>query len=190
MEYTMSPAQPETQSAMAPVILYAGFWRRVLAYLLDAILGWIVFFPLSLLMGVGMFGTSPHIYTGNDPEAASRAAQAALSALPGLMLFVLVEMVAFWLYCALMESSKNQGTLGKMALGLRVTDLDGNRITFGRATGRYFAKVLSSITLCIGFMMAGFTQKKQGLHDLVANTLVLRKQATVPVRVAQNAFQS
>lgn len=185
MEYTMSPAQPETQSAMAPIVLYAGFWRRVLAYLLDTILCWIVFIPLSLIMGIGMFGTNPSSYSGNDPAA---AAHAAISALPGLMLFVLVEMFAIWLYFALMESSKNQGTLGKMALGLRVTDLDGNRLTFGRATGRFFAKLLSSITLCIGFMMAGFTQKKQGLHDLVANTLVLRKQATVPPQVAANAY--
>ncbi len=184
MEYTMSPAQPETQSAIAPVILYAGFWRRVLAYILDTLLAWVIFLPLGFILGFGFFGSGIR-GSSSDPEMAARAAA---SALPGMMLLGLVEIFNIWLYFALMESSKNQGTLGKMALGLRVTDLDGNRITFGRATGRYFAKMLSAITLCIGFMMAGFTQKKQALHDMVVNTLVLRKQATVPPQVAANAY--
>ena len=93
-----------------------------------------------------------------------------------------------WLYFALMESSKNQATLGKMALGLRVTDLNGNRISFGKATGRYFGKILSSMTLLIGYIMAAFTAKKQALHDFVAGTLVLSKQSVVPAQVAENAY--
>jgi uncharacterized RDD family membrane protein YckC len=100
----------------------------------------------------------------------------------------LIYFVAAWLYHALMECSKNQGTLGKMALGLRVTDLDGRRINFGRATGRYFAKIISYMTLMIGFIMAAFTSKKQALHDFVGGTLVLSKQSTVPAQVAHNAF--
>jgi uncharacterized RDD family membrane protein YckC len=76
-----------------------------------------------------------------------------------------------------MESSARQATLGKMALGIVVTDLDGNRIGFGRATGRYFAKILSALILLIGFIMAAFTQKKQGLHDIIAGTLVVKKAA-------------
>jgi uncharacterized RDD family membrane protein YckC len=60
-------------------------------------------------------------------------------------------------------------------LGLKVVDIDGNRISFGRATGRYFGKWLSAITLCVGFIMAGFTVKKQALHDLVAGTLVVMR---------------
>ena len=79
-----------------------------------------------------------------------------------------------WLYFALLESSAKQGTLGKMALGIRVTDLDGNRISFGRATGRYFAKFISAIILYIGFIMAAFTAKKQALHDIIASTLVIK----------------
>jgi uncharacterized RDD family membrane protein YckC len=74
-----------------------------------------------------------------------------------------------------MESSAWQGTLGKKALGLTVTDLEGRRISFGRATGRYFAKIISTLILCIGYMMAGFTERKQALHDMIAGTLVLRK---------------
>ena len=80
-----------------------------------------------------------------------------------------------WLYYALMESSPKQGTLGKMAIGLKVTDLSGNRISFGRATGRYFGRILSGLILDIGFLMIVFTAKKQGLHDIIAGTLVVKK---------------
>ena len=94
-----------------------------------------------------------------------------------------------WLHSTLMESSKYQGTVGKLALGQRVTDLDGKRISFGRANARFFARILSSMTLGIGYIMAAFTQKKQTLHDMVAGTLVLSQQTSVPASVAQNAFQ-
>jgi len=80
-----------------------------------------------------------------------------------------------WLYFALMESSEKQATLGKMALGIVVTDMDGKRISFGRATGRYFGKILSVVILLIGYIMIAFTDKKQGLHDMLANTLVVNK---------------
>lgn len=80
-----------------------------------------------------------------------------------------------WLYFALMESSGRQATLGKMALGIVVTDLNGDKIGFGRATGRYFAKILSGLILFIGFIMVAFTQKKQGLHDMIAGTLVVKR---------------
>ncbi|MGB6469852.1 MAG: RDD family protein, partial [Candidatus Acidiferrales bacterium] len=68
-----------------------------------------------------------------------------------------------------------QGTLGKRALGLLVTDLEGRRVSFGRASGRYFGKIVSALILMIGFIMAGFTEKKQALHDMLAGCLVLRK---------------
>lgn len=78
-----------------------------------------------------------------------------------------------WIYEAGLESSSKQATLGKMALGLRVTDKYGRRITFARASGRYFSKLLSRI-LMIGYIMAGFTARKQALHDMIAGTLVVR----------------
>ena len=84
--------------------------------------------------------------------------------------------VVSWLYFALLESSDKRATLGKMACGLIVTDLAGGRIGFGRATGRFFAKFLSSLILMIGYLMVAFTQRKQGLHDMIADTLVLRAQ--------------
>jgi uncharacterized RDD family membrane protein YckC len=75
-----------------------------------------------------------------------------------------------------MESSPQQATLGKMALGLKVTDLQGERLSFARATGRYFGKIVSSLILFVGFMMAGWTEKKQALHDIMAGTLVVKKR--------------
>jgi uncharacterized RDD family membrane protein YckC len=80
-----------------------------------------------------------------------------------------------WIYYASLESSTWQATLGKKILGLKVTDLEGNRISFGRASGRFFGKILSGMILGIGFLMAGFTERKQALHDIVAGCLVLRQ---------------
>lgn len=87
----------------------------------------------------------------------------------------LVFVIVGWLYFALMESSAKRATIGKMLLGIVVTDLGGNRISFGRATARFWSKIISGLILYIGFIMAGFTEKKQGLHDIIAGTLVLKK---------------
>ena len=80
-----------------------------------------------------------------------------------------------WVCFAAMESSSNQATVGKIAIGIVVTDLNGDRTSFGRATGRYFGKIISSVILCIGFLMAAFTEKKQALHDIMAGCLVVHK---------------
>ena len=72
-----------------------------------------------------------------------------------------------------MESSSKQATLGKLALGIVVTDLNGNRISFGRATGRYFGKIVSGMIFAIGYIMAGITERKQALHDIMASCLVV-----------------
>lgn len=138
---------------------YGGFWRRFAAYLIDAILLNIVISPITL--GIG--ATPPWEFEA-DPTIgpAFWGAQALSVLLP-------------WLYFAFMESSDWQATLGKKVLSLKVTDYQGNPISFGRATGRYFGKILSAIILLIGFIMIGFTQKKQGLHDMLANTLVFKE---------------
>jgi uncharacterized RDD family membrane protein YckC len=88
----------------------------------------------------------------------------------------LFGIIVNWLYFAVFESSGWRGTPGKRMLGIRVTDETGGRIGFGRATGRNFAKILSALILCVGFMMAGWTRKKQALHDIVAGCLVVREQ--------------
>ncbi len=82
--------------------------------------------------------------------------------------------VGSWLYEAVMLSSSRQATLGKMAVSLKVTDLAGNRLSFGRATGRHFAKYISGATLGIGYIMVAFTDRHQALHDMIAGTLVRR----------------
>lgn len=124
---------------------YAGFWLRVGAALID---GLIMLVPTLII----------NLIVGNN--AAAR---------------IFTSLLLPWLYSTLMESSSNQGTLGKMAVGIKVTDADGDQISFGRATGRYFSKIISAIILYIGFIMVAFTGKKQGLHDIIAGTLVVRK---------------
>ena len=96
----------------------------------------------------------------------------------GAVAFNILMLGAVWLYFALMESSSKQATLGKMMIGVIVTDTDGNRISFGRASGRYFGKYVSMITLMIGFIMAAFTKRKQALHDMMAGCLVIRRPKT------------
>ncbi|MBM4406123.1 MAG: RDD family protein [Chloroflexi bacterium] len=89
------------------------------------------------------------------------------------------RLIAFfggWLYYALMESSPRKATLGKMALGIAVTDYDGKQITFAKATGRYFGKLISVVILLIGYLMVAWTEKKQGLHDIMAGTLVVNEK--------------
>jgi uncharacterized RDD family membrane protein YckC len=91
-----------------------------------------------------------------------------------VFVYILLAFVGQWLYEALLTSSAWQGTIGKKILRLKVVDEAGNRIGFGRATGRFFAKILSSMFMCIGFIMIAFTERKTGLHDMLAGTKVLR----------------
>ncbi|HYH01033.1 MAG TPA: RDD family protein [Terriglobales bacterium] len=144
---------------------YGGFWIRVVAALIDSAVTGVVLFPLMFLV------------IGLSAAAGGAAPRAASEALGAVMLLVLLPLMVGvpWVYSAAMESSKYQGTLGKMALGLKVTDGYGNRISFGRATGRHFAKIISGMILNIGYIMVGLTERKQGLHDMLASTLVVKK---------------
>ncbi|XWK90407.1 MAG: RDD family protein [Phormidium sp.] len=138
---------------------YASFWSRFLAALLDSI----ILYILSVLAGfvVGfLFGAS----------VASTGSTTGVE-----VLGFLVGITVSWLYYALSESSAKQATLGKQALGIVVTDLNGDRISFGKATARYFSKYLSAMILFIGYLMAAFTEKNQALHDIIAGTLVVKK---------------
>jgi uncharacterized RDD family membrane protein YckC len=139
---------------------YAGFWRRFAAYLIDSII-------------LGIAGGVIGFVIGIVAAATGNAEGGQVS--PGLTIGVqLVTFIMQVLYFAGMESSSSQATLGKMALGVKVVDLQGRRISFGRALGRFFGKILSSIILLIGFIMAAFTEKKQALHDMLAGTLVIK----------------
>ena len=145
---------------------YAGFWMRVLAYIIDNLIMSFVFVPVFLVIGLVMIGS------GMDQESLEFQFLNLGSNV--------VSLFGGWLYHAFMESSSWQGTVGKKVLGLRVTDMNGNRVSFGRATGRYFGKILSGMICGIGFLMVAFTEKKQGLHDMLAGTLILT--GPVPVR--------
>jgi uncharacterized RDD family membrane protein YckC len=152
---------------------YAGFWLRFVAYIIDSILLQIVLGVLSAFLGMG-----------------AGLAGAGSDALIGVQLgSVSVMLVGQWLYFAFMESSTWQASLGKKALGLVVTDEHGERISFGRATGRYFGKILSSLILLIGYMMAGWTERKQALHDMLASTLVYKASSPELVRSSASVFE-
>lgn len=144
---------------------YAGFWLRFLAWFIDAIVLYVATTVLKFVVGMPIAILAS---TSSQPGAES-----ALGLVLGLIIWLLQLAVA-WLYFALMESSRHQATLGKMALGIRVTTLNGERANFARVTGRYFAKILSTLILLVGYFMAGFTDRKQALHDMIAGTLVVR----------------
>ena len=144
-------------------VQYAGFWWRFLAYLIDTAITLCVFAPLGAILGVAI------VAGGEDPDSASM-----LGASLGIRL---VSVLVTWLYHAICESSPWQGSVGKKLLGIRVTDMYSQRISFGKATGRHFGKILSGMILGIGFIMIAFTEQKQGVHDQMAGTLVLKGEA-------------
>jgi uncharacterized RDD family membrane protein YckC len=133
---------------------YAGFWIRFVAYFIDGIALYAVFFLIISVFGLNMF---------SDPEAMDMS---------NLMLINVLGLLFSVGYFVGMESSAKQATLGKMAVGIKVGDENGDRISAGRATGRFFAKILSALILYIGYMMAGWDPKKQALHDKIAGTYV------------------
>ncbi len=169
----MMPPPGAVPMVMVPAVPYAGFWLRFVAYLLDVIIVGIVAVPIVLVLAVAT-GASAALSSMSDdnPQQALAAA--------GFVIFLcslfIILLGGLWLYYALLESSTWQGTVGKKALGLIVTDLDGRRVSFGRATARFFSRLITGLVpLFIGYILAGITAKKQALHDMIAGTLVLRK---------------
>ena len=150
---------------VAPVIgiHYGGFWIRLVAAIIDAILIGIVVWPVAgiIAIAIGLAG------------GAVRMPDFGVHLVRGIVIWVLFLLID-WIYEATLESSSKQATVGKMVLGLKVTDEHGNRISFARASARFFSKILSRMTLFIGYIMAGFTARKQALHDIIAGTLVVR----------------
>jgi uncharacterized RDD family membrane protein YckC len=162
------PEQYGTQNNTILDVQLAGFWRRVMAFLVDGLVlipitfGAVIYSLMFVAMMAGFAGTTG----GRLQTMESEVFQNILG---------FCAMVFWWLYFAMLETSKTQGTLGKMLIGIRVTDLQGNTISFGRASGRFFAKFLSAAIIYIGFLMAGWTSRKQALHDMVSGCLVLKK---------------
>jgi uncharacterized RDD family membrane protein YckC len=156
---------------------YAGFWLRFAAYIIDqfviGVAGFIIAIPI--ILGIIAFGLN----LDGIRHPSDFFAQDGLLMVGGIigliMLAIMFSIVMKWLYYALMESSKYGGTIGKIAVSIKVVDMDGNPITFGRATGRYFSRIITNMTFFIGYILAGFTEKKQALHDLIASCLVVKK---------------
>ena len=146
-----------TQVTEYPELTYAGFWLRFIAWIIDYVLVGLV----SSIIIIPSFFFYIH---GSQPDV-----------IIWFIMYLGAYFILPWLYFAIMESSSKQATLGKMVVGVIVTDESGNRISFARATGRFFGKFLSRIMLYIGHLMIAFTKKKQGLHDIIAATLVVKK---------------
>lgn len=158
--------------AAAPRVDYGGFWLRFLAYLIDGaviMLGiFVVAIPLVFLTKLGTLLSEIH-----PEEDFNDAGFWFITAV--IFLLAAVVLALTWLYHALMESSEWQATVGKKILDLVVTDMAGSRVSFWRATGRHFAKIVSMMIYPFGHIMAGFTQQKQALHDMIAGCLILRR---------------
>jgi uncharacterized RDD family membrane protein YckC len=125
-------------------VKFAGFWLRLIAFIIDGIL-------------LGVIGLFVNLGSSNFSSVSTG-----------------VNLLVGWLYFSLLESSSWQGSVGKKILNLKVVGRKGNRISFLRATGRYFSKIISAAIFMIGFIMIAFTKRKQGLHDMIAETLVVQ----------------
>ena len=168
-----------TQGNAALPVRHAGFLRRFVAYFIDRLIvgfiSFVVILPMLAIFGISLFSMSRLTDLSNF-ESLDDGAKFALimGVIAAYSIFIIIAVIISWLYYSLMESSQRQATLGKLAAGIKVTDLNGNRISFLQATGRYFAKILSGLMFGIGYLMIIFTEKKQGLHDILAGTLVVR----------------
>jgi uncharacterized RDD family membrane protein YckC len=156
------PAIPEL-TKLPPRPAFAGFWLRAVAYLIDNILMSVLFALVA----------SFHPYTFlKSPDAASISLAAPPQLTPiAIALWIIVS----WFYFTMFEASTWRATPGKRILRLYVADLSGKRVTFVRAAARNLARSISNLTFLVGYLVAGFTEKKQALHDILASCLVLRR---------------
>lgn len=154
---------------------YAGFWLRLVAVIIDGIIlgivQWLIILPILGVMGIGMASGIQNMEPGDEAQA--------LSMMAGMMAVMGVAQLFFivlqTLYHAIMEASKLQGSVGKLVVGIKVTNTEGVKLDFGKAFVRNICKVISTMILLIGYLMAAFTEKKQALHDMIAGTLVVKK---------------
>ncbi|MGY0504781.1 RDD family protein [Luteimonas sp. e5] len=151
-------------------IVYAGFWRRAAAWWLDSmllsLLSYILMFFVFMLLGIG-----GSMFELQDPDAITAALMPSMLGTSLLMLFVQAA------YFAWMHSRPGQATLGKMAVGIKATLADGGQMSFWRGFGRYFALILGCLPLYLGVLIAGFTERKRALHDMLCDTVVVDRWA-------------
>ena len=166
------PGAVPAGTPVIPVIVvdspYGGFWIRVLAYLIDRVVVGAMYSPVVVYFALRMVSELRRV-PPHGPEQLAPIFHFITIVAP---LALLVQ----WLYEALLTSSSWQATVGKRVLDLKVTDEAGNPISFEQATGRFFAKILSGLICGIGFLMVAFTERRQGLHDIIAGTLVVKCQ--------------
>src|SRR5258708_31158475 len=160
--------------AAVPRVEYAGFWVRFLAWVIDnVVMGvGVVLILIPLIFLTGLRGFIGEFHPNEDMNDAG-----VFMLIAFVFVLATASLVVTWLYHALMESSEWQATLGKKALGLVVTDMAGQRVSFARSTGRHFGKIITNmVPLFIGYIMAGFNAKKQALHDILAGRPVVRRK--------------
>jgi uncharacterized RDD family membrane protein YckC len=154
---------------------YASFGQRLVAIIIDSIIIGVVqsfvFIPILAAVGLG-FASGAENMDMSDPDQAAGMIGTIMASMGAIWILAMVIQV---LYFTFMESSKTQATIGKMALGLKVTDLEGNKLDFSKALIRNLCRLISNFTMLIGYIIAAFTEKKQALHDMFAGTLVLKK---------------
>ncbi|KZE73416.1 hypothetical protein AV654_32590 [Paenibacillus elgii] len=141
-------------------VSYAGFFERFFAFVIDLF----VMIVIGTIIGYGLLGLLPTFSSGINPDS-----------FESVMTTMLVYPLVFWLYYALSESSLWMSTLGKKLLGIQVVDYSFERISFSRATARFFSKFVSVFIMYIGFIMVAFTKNKQGLHDIISGCYVIKK---------------
>jgi uncharacterized RDD family membrane protein YckC len=155
---------------------YAGPGQRFLAFIID-----VVFILIIDLFVMGALGLSEGVRMAyqfiRGYPMTDRYGELVTSTFPMQIVYAFAALIILvpWLYFAFLDSSKNQATLGKIALRIAVTDMNGARITFSRGTLHFFAMFLSAIIFFVGFIIIAFTRQKQGLHDMIAGCLMFRQ---------------
>lgn len=146
---------------------------RLVAFIIDAIIIGVlqsfVFVPILGVLGISIFNSTPDM---SDPDQVAGMVATIAAAMGTVWILAMIIQI---LYFTFMESSKYQATVGKLALGLMVTDVNGAKLDFTKALVRNLCRIISNITMLIGYIIAGFTEKKQALHDIIAGTLVVKK---------------
>lgn len=146
---------------------------RLVAFIIDAIIIGVlqsfVFVPILGVLGISIFNSTPDM---SDPDQVAGMVATIVAAMGTVWILAMIIQI---LYFTFMESSKYQATVGKLALGLMVTDVNGAKLDFTKALVRNLCRIISNITMLIGYIIAGFTEKKQALHDIIAGTLVVKK---------------
>jgi len=154
---------------------YAGFWLRFVAYIIDYIILYvinlIIIAPVLGIIGISTPGAAMDMGSMTEGDILQMVQTVLMAVVAGSIVLMIVNI----LYYTIMEASKFQGTVGKIALGLKVTDSDGNKLDFVKAFLRNLGKIVSGAIIMIGYIMAGFTEKKQALHDMFVGALVVKK---------------